>query len=367
MQVNYAPDKETDVQPDVNVNRTVWYQNLLDRDLVPDWLIRLGIRRLLAARLKQETKKNTTAHRNALLSELKVSPIALHTDSANNQHYQVPTPFFQLVLGKRLKYSCNYWPNGVTNLDESEEAALKLICERAKIADGQTILELGCGWGSLSLYLAAQYPNCEITALSNSATQKRQIDSMSAQLKITNLKVITSDINAFDPNGKFDRIVSIEMFEHVRNYQELMRRISIWMKPQSLLFIHIFSHKDLTYFFEDAGPNDWMARNFFTGGIMPSADLLLHFQEELKLAQRWQLPGTHYERTSAAWLKNMTRNRSKILDLFDSSDHPREAVRRWVQWRIFFMACAELFGYRGGSEWIISHYLFETKTGERTH
>lgn len=342
----------------------MWYEKLLERNLLPDWAIRLGIRQIVASRLRQQRRGNARAQRRRLeqfVEALKQSPIALNTRDANEQHYEVPAAFFKLVLGRRLKYSCCYWPAGVATLDEAEDAMLALTCQRARVSDGQHILDLGCGWGSLSLYLAERYPNSRIIAVSNSHTQKAFIDAEATRRGLTNLHVITSDMNSFSTKLEFDRIISVEMFEHMRNYQMLLARIASWMKSDGLLFVHIFSHVQYAYPYEDRGPNDWMARHFFTGGIMPSHDLLLHFQEDVHVLDRWQISGLHYQRTCEAWLSKMDQHTTQILPIFAELYGRDHAIKRWVYWRVFFMACAELFGYRQGQEWIVSHYLFEKR------
>jgi cyclopropane-fatty-acyl-phospholipid synthase len=333
---------------------------LLERDLLPDWLVRVGIRRLLARRIRDESAGGDPAGRlDAYVDDLRRRPIAEDTGAANEEHYEVPTPFFQRCLGRRLKYSGCYFQTGNESLDQAEEAMLGLYVERGRIADGQDILELGCGWGSLSLYLAERFPNSRITGVSNSRTQKEFIDTEARKRGLGNLRIITCDMNAFDiDGGRFDRVVSVEMFEHMKNYERLMAGIARWLRPGGMLFVHIFTHRRLAYHFVARNETDWMARHFFTGGQMPSHELLTRFQESLSLVSDWTVSGTHYQRTAEAWLRNMDANRDEILPLFRDTYGPENAGKWWSYWRVFYMSCAELWGFRGGEEWIVSHYLF---------
>jgi cyclopropane-fatty-acyl-phospholipid synthase len=277
---------------------------------------------------------------------------------ANEQHYEVPTRFYQLCLGRRLKYSCALFPSGTETLDEAEEKMLALTCERAELANGQHILELGCGWGSLTLWMAEHYPNARITAVSNSRTQKEHIDAEAAKRGLCNIAIITCDMNEFAPPdaGTYDRAISVEMFEHMKNYRRLLGRIATWLRPGGKLFVHIFTHRSLAYHYEDKGPSDWMTRHFFCGGQMPSHDLLLHFQANLRLENQWAVSGTHYQLTAEAWLANMDANRKEVWPLLEQTYGPENAKRWWAYWRVFFMACAELWGFRDGNEWHVSHY-----------
>ena len=277
---------------------------------------------------------------------------------ANEQHYEVPPEFFTMALGKHRKYSSCFWDGETRSLDQAEALSLAISCERAGIEDGMEILDMGCGWGSLSLWIAAHYPNSRSTFSVQFQAPAPYIEAQAAERGLSNIEVRTCDMNDFDPGRQFDRIVSVEMFEHMRNYQELFRRVSTWLKPEGRFFMHIFCHRNSAYAFEDNGPGDWMSRHFFSGGIMPSADLPLRFQRDLNLERQWRWSGQHYERTANAWLANMDRNSAEIKQLFGQV-YGADKAQQWVQrWRIFFMACAELFGYNRGQEWFVSHYLF---------
>lgn len=328
---------------------------------LPDSLIRLGIRKLCKVRVgwaKSVGPDGVENHHQKWVDTLKQSPVALVPEKANEQHYEVPPKFFEYVLGSQLKYSSGYWPDGVTSLDQSEEKMLQLTCQRADLIDGQDILELGCGWGSLTCFMAKLFPNSHITAVSNSKDQKKFILERCLSSGITNVEIITADMNDFNINKVFDRVVSVEMFEHMRNYKILLGRINSFLKDEGKLFIHIFSHRDLVYPFEDKGEGDWMAREFFSGGIMPSHHLLLYFQEDLKIDSTWKLSGEHYQKTSLGWLKKIDLNKNKVLKIFKEV-YGVENASRWLQrWRIFFMSCEVLFGFEKGTQWGVSHYLF---------
>lgn len=335
--------------------------NLVEKGYAPDTVVRFGIRRLLKMRLK-ELEQHADRHKKSIIEELGSQPIAAHTKDANEQHYELPPEFFELVLGEHLKYSSALFEGGVDNLDDAEQRMLELYLQRADLKDDQEVLDLGCGWGSLSLYAAKKFPKSRITAVSNSGPQKDFIDKKAAELGLKNIKVITADMNDLQLDRQFDRITSIEMFEHMRNYQKLFEKVRSWIKADGKLFLHVFCHQDSTYYFETEGDHNWMGRYFFTGGIMPSYDLYEKVQDSFSLVEKWKVNGKNYQQTSEEWLGNMDANKEEILPIL-AETYGEDKVQLWFQrWRIFFAACAELFGYRGGDEWFVGHYLFKPKS-----
>ncbi len=335
-------------------------QQIVDSGFVPEPVLRAGIRAVCALRLREQRRgiDEEQSRHQAFVTELRASEVAIETAAANAQHYEVPADLYQMVLGPHLKYSSCYWPPGVDDLPAAEAAMLALTAERAGLADDQDVLDLGCGWGSMTLWAAARFSRSRFTAVSNSATQRAFIEAQAAARGLTNVQVRTADVRTLElPARAFDRVISIEMFEHMRNYQLLLRRISEWLRPDGSLFVHVFAHRHHAYPFEDAGASDWMAREFFTGGIMPSASLLHHFQDDLVVTDEWHLAGTHYARTAEAWHDNLMSRRAEVEQIFAAS-YGAEAARRFQRWRVFFLACAEMFGYRDGREWIVAHYRF---------
>ena len=324
-------------------------RRIVDSGWVPEPVLRAGIRAVCALRLRQE-RRRPPGYLQALVAELRSSAIAIETAAANAQHYELPAAFFARVLGPHLKYSSAYWPAGVDTLGAAATAMLGLTAERAGLADGQTVLDLGCGWGALTLWAAARYPRSRFTAISHSRSQRDYIAAQALLRGLANVTAQTADVRtAVLPAGAFDRVVSIEMFEHMRNYGALLARIAGWLAPDGALFVHVFAHREHAYPFEDQGASDWMAREFFTGGLMPSARLLHHFQDDLQITNEWQLPGTHYARTAEAWYKNLVAHRDEVTEILGEP-------ARFQRWRAFFLACAEMFGFHAGREWLVAHY-----------
>lgn len=328
--------------------------DLCERGWIPDSLARFGMRRLIRERVRDESRSGE-AGQIAFFDSLRTGPIAVATADANVQHYEVPSEFFTTVLGPRLKYSCAWYDTPADDLATAEEAMLALTCQRAGVIDGMRVLDLGCGWGSLSLWLAEQYPQARITALSNSATQRAHIEARAAAAGFTNLKVITANVVDWDTDERFDRVLSIEMFEHMSNYAALLAKAASWLTEDGRLFTHVFCHRSLGYHYV---PGDgWMEKYFFTGGIMPSEDQFEHFPEQVHVEQRWWVDGTHYERTSNDWLARLDANRDRVAEICHTTYGADEATI-WVQrWRMFFMACAELFGIDHGQTYGVVHTL----------
>jgi len=338
---------------------------VLERGWLPDAVVRRGIRSLVRERLTQlplDDPERAARHREAFVDMMNSSPVAPVPERANEQHYEVPAEFYRYVLGAHRKYSSCYWDSETASLDEAEALSLEMTCRNAALEDGQEVLELGCGWGSLTLWMADRYPASRIVAVSNSNSQRRYIEQRAGERGLGNLQVITADMNDFSLDRRFDRVVSVEMFEHMRNYAELFRRIGFWLKPEGLFLMHIFCHRTAPYEFVDRDASDWMSRHFFSGGIMPCDDLPLAFQHDLELRDRWTWNGRHYQKTAEAWLANMDLNKPDVVRVLRDTYGIDEAHRWWMRWRVFFMACAELFGYENGEQWHVNHYRFGHKS-----
>jgi cyclopropane-fatty-acyl-phospholipid synthase len=338
--------------------------NLAELGLFPDVVLRWGIRQLVTQRLREIRSgdaRTAALQEKRFIDEMRRAPIAVVPEKANDQHYEVPVEFFSRVLGPHLKYSSAFWPAHAKTLDQAEAAGLRESCLHADLMNGQTILELGCGWGSLTLWMAEHYPDSRITAVSNSRSQRAYIEAQARARGLQNrIRVLTCDMNTFEVDpGLFDRVVSVEMFEHMRNWPDLFVRVRRWLKPGGRFFMHVFVHRSTAYLFEDRGPADWMSRQFFTGGMMPSDGLPLVCQDQLACVDHWRWDGTHYEKTANAWLANMDSARKTLWPVIERVYGKACARVWWWRWRLFFMACAELFGYEEGRQWGVSHYLFE--------
>ncbi len=324
---------------------------LAERGILPDALLRAGIRLQLLERLRDERERagaDPAAAEARFADLLRASPIALAPDKANEQHYEVPAEFFARVLGPRRKYSCAYFgPDD--SLADAEELMLGLSTARAELRDGMRVLDLGCGWGALTLFVAERFPKTHVVAVSNSKSQREHIAAECARRGLARVEVVTADVARFEPEGRFDRVLSVEMFEHVRNWPALLERIASWLTPDGKLFVHVFCHRAFAYPFEDRGDGDWMARHFFSGGMMPSFGLMRRCAGALAIESDWRVSGMHYARTAEAWLANLDRERESALRLLGSA----RAVERW---RLFFLAVAELFAFAGGQEWGVAHY-----------
>jgi len=347
----------------------MWYETFLSHGIIPESLIRLFLKLFYEIRFRRipNDVEEIQHHLTKFILKMDHEPIAISTHEANEQHYELPTEFFKLILGRYMKYSCGYWNQPLKwesfeeQLNKAEERMLKLTCERAKIQNGDHILDLGCGWGSLSTYIKDNYKDTKITAVSNSSTQKQYIQSLMQTRNIEDLSIITANIADLELDRDFDVIISIEMFEHMRNYSRLLKKLSGFLKPNGRLFIHIFTDKNYPYFFEMDSKRNWMAKYFFRGGIMPSSELPLYFQEDFLIERLWKIPGIHYQYTLNAWLLKMKANRSDIAPILANTYGKKLWRKWWNYWKLFFISLAEVFGSRNGNQRFITHYLFRKR------
>lgn len=345
----------------INEQRAI---NWVEQGFIPDTIIRKGIQRLLKERLKEIHSNNVEElliSKSRFIDDMREAPIAIMTDKANEQHYEVPSEFYELILGKHNKYSCCFWDEETQSLNQAEENALDISCLHAQLYNGQQILELGCGWGSLTLWMAQKYPQSHITAVSNSHSQRKHIETCAQALGLSNIDVLTCDMNDFNTDKEFNRIVSIEMFEHMRNWEILFSNVAGWLKGNGKFFMHVFTNRQAAYAFEVKESSDWMSEYFFTGGMMPSDDLALYFQHDLALEKNWAWSGHHYAKTSNAWLQNMDNHKTELMQLIKDTYCEHNSQTWWMRWRIFFMACAELFAFDNGQQWHVMHYRFKKK------
>jgi cyclopropane-fatty-acyl-phospholipid synthase len=325
-----------------------------ERVPLPDLLVRTAIHQL-CSRTAARFAAGDMPSDDVFAREMAARAVAEHTEAANAQHYEVPAAFFGRVLGPNRKYSSGFYRDPALTLQEAEEEALRQTAEHADLADGQSILELGCGWGSLSLWIAKRFPKARVVAVSNSHSQGMYIQGEGGAHGLTNLSVITADMNGFDPGRQFDRIVSVEMFEHMMNWRELLGRVRSWLVADGRFFMHIFTHRTGAYLFDRTDDEDWIAQHFFTGGVMPSHHLIRQYADLFEVEQEWRWSGEHYQRTALDWLSNFDANRAEIETILFKVYGEDTAL--WMRrWRWFFLATAGLFGYAGGSEWGVSHY-----------
>jgi cyclopropane-fatty-acyl-phospholipid synthase len=327
---------------------------LVEQAPLPDPLTNLGVQ-YLVGRTKTRLASLPARYARDFVRDMEHHPIAVHADAANAQHYELPPQFFALTLGSRRKYSCCLYPKGDETLAEAERLALRETVEHATLADGQRILELGCGWGALTLFMAERYPNAKITAVSNSTPQRHFIEAEAKVRGLQNIKVVTADMNDFQASGQFDRVVSVEMFEHMSNWSSLLKRIRSWLAPDGRLFVHVFSHRSQSYRFDQGDKADWIAQHFFTGGIMPSHRLMSMFPDIFEVESDWQWNGLNYQRTALDWLANFDANLARI-DPILRDVYGADAALWHRRWRLFYLATAGLFGHAGGKEWGVSHY-----------
>ena len=329
---------------------------MAERGLVPDFILNFFIQKISLARISSATNDN---EKFTVINQLKSGPIAEKTSDANDQHYEVPPEFFEFVLGKHMKYSCSQFDSTSDDLDQAEENMLQVYLDRADIQSNQNILDLGCGWGSFSLFAAAKFPTSKFTAVSNSKDQINFINEQAMKRGLENLTAIQQNINEMHFSETFDRVISIEMFEHMRNYESLLSKVSNFLKPNGELFVHIFCHRFACYLYEAKNDSDWMTKYFFEGGIMPSEDIFSNFENDLKVVRSWKVNGTHYGLTSQKWLEKHDHNKAKIITLFNN--HYGDGKTWFFRWRMFFLTCAKFFSINHGNDWYVSHYLLKKR------
>ena len=325
-----------------------------ERVPLPDVIIRAAIHRLCsrtAARLATGNAESDAWFADAMAARA----IAEYTDEANARHDEVPAAFFAHVLGPNRKYSSCFYKEPASTLQEAEEEALRQTVEHADLADGQSILELGCGWGSLSLWMARQFPHSLVTAVSNSNSQREYIEGEAAQRGLANLRVITS---GHEPVRARSAVRPCRLRRDVRAHDELARiddPRARWLKPDGRFFLHIFTHRSGAYLFDRADGEDWIAQHFFTGGVMPSHHLIRQYADLFEVEKEWRWSGVHYQRTAQDWLDNFDSHRDEIERVLRKV-HGGETALWMRRWRWFLLATAGLFGYADGSEWGVSHY-----------
>lgn len=337
-----------------------WSLTAAEKGWLPDKLIRTGIRQLLGKRRESILSGNCEVHQeriNRLLDRWATAPIAPDSEAARNQHYDLPPDFFELMLGPHRKYSCGRWTEDTQTLKDAEEAMLRTVEERLGLDAGMELLDVGCGWGSLSLWLADRHPEVTVHALTHSPDQATFVRQQAAQRNLDNLTLHQEDLRSWEPTLTVDRLVCVEVLEHCRNWQELFGTLAEVLKPSGRMLVHYFCHRSQPYPFQNDGNGDWMARNFFTGGIMPSRDLIYRFNESLRVAKSWVHSGINYQQTCERWLDNLDQQRTAAVELLDGIDSDYSPERLLQRWRMFVMACSELFGYRNGNEWFVAHHL----------
>jgi cyclopropane-fatty-acyl-phospholipid synthase len=340
----------------------MWYDQLLINGQIPDYLITLGIKKIIKDRLEVEKRKRKTQGKLYLsnfIQELKTSSAPRSSPDQEKEQRQIPVQFFQYFQGEHLKFSSGFWREGVADISIAETEMLELTCQRAELAGGQRVLELGCRWGAMSLYMSARYPQSHFTSIAESHKHKAYIDEMASARNIRNLDVIVAEINTFQCNSKFDRVISVEMSENFKNYDQLLKEAALLLNDEGKFFLEVFIHQEYSYFFEVKDEIDWITRYFFTGGVMPGKELMHHLNEHIRVEKQWLVNGIHYARSAEAWLNNMDRHKAEIITIFEDTYGKEQSLQWYVYWRITLMLYKEYWSYNEGNEWMVSHYLFE--------